>query len=365
MCGVTRFVLGVSLLLSICSLRAVIFYETGDPTHNTNAPGGSLTNSGWQLQGAWIGFLGTPIGPNHFIAAKHTGGVAGDIFWLDGTAHTTVARHDDPSTDLTIWEVTPPFRNWAQLYMANDEPGKRFVLFGRGGQRGAPVLAGFFGQTLKGWSWGTYDSVIRWGENSFADVLTPTGIVVPAASTNGTLLRAFFEANGSPNEATLSEGDSGGGVFVQDEDAWKLAAINYAVDGRYNTNSSGPGFSAAIFDRGGLFSGAENRWIFTPDLPGPQPGSFFMSRISIRVDWIRSVIGDPGLPPAEVILEYTTALDQPFAPEPAAIVDRDNLRIRTPNTQQQRFFRVRAAAAVEITGLAPDGGDILLQYRYP
>src|SRR5687768_4489854 len=90
------------------STRAVIFFTTADPAHNTTAPTGALTNSGWQLQGQWGNFLGTPIGPNHFIAATHVGGSIGQIFTLNGVAHTTTARHADPNSDLTIWQVTPP-----------------------------------------------------------------------------------------------------------------------------------------------------------------------------------------------------------------------------------------------------------------
>jgi len=55
-------------------VHAVLFYATGDPTYNTLPPGGNLTNSGWQFEGLWGGFLGTPIAPNYFIAAQHVGG---------------------------------------------------------------------------------------------------------------------------------------------------------------------------------------------------------------------------------------------------------------------------------------------------
>src|SRR5437660_299987 len=54
--------------------HALIFFSTGDPGYNTNAPGGVLTNSGWQYQGAWSSFCGTVIASNAFITAKHVGG---------------------------------------------------------------------------------------------------------------------------------------------------------------------------------------------------------------------------------------------------------------------------------------------------
>ena len=40
---------------------AVLLYST--PQRNTWAPSGSIYNSGWQYQGRWGAFLGTPIAP--------------------------------------------------------------------------------------------------------------------------------------------------------------------------------------------------------------------------------------------------------------------------------------------------------------
>jgi len=37
------------------------------------------------------------------------------------------------------------------------------------------------------------------------------------------------------------------------ERLWKLAGINYAVQGPYNRNEFGDGFNAAIFDLRGLY----------------------------------------------------------------------------------------------------------------
>jgi len=68
------------LLGSVWSGHSVIFYSTGDPSYNTNAPEGALTNSGWQYQGTWSSFDGTVISSNAFITAKHVGGSVGEPF---------------------------------------------------------------------------------------------------------------------------------------------------------------------------------------------------------------------------------------------------------------------------------------------
>lgn len=70
------------------SPHAVLFYSTSDPIHNTTAPTGSLTNSGWQYEGEWNGFLGTAIAPRYFITAKHVGGSIGDVI-LNGASHVS------------------------------------------------------------------------------------------------------------------------------------------------------------------------------------------------------------------------------------------------------------------------------------
>ena len=359
----------LSLLIGLLCLssRAVTFFETADPARNTNAPTGSLANSGWQFQGKWGSFLGTAISPNHFIAATHIGGNIGDTFSLNGVQHTTTARHVDPGSgrDLTIWQVTPPFRTWAQLYTGNKEVGKRFVVFGRGTKRGAPVqVGGLFGSATKGWLWGDYDGVMRWGENTVNDVVDASGNTVSEGAASGTLLRATFDASGGPNEATLSYGDSSGAIFIQDGSTWKLAGINYAVDGPYNTSPIGAGFDACIFDEGGLYQGGENKWVLTPDLPGDQPGHIYITRVSVRTDWIRSIIGDPGVPSATPILEYCTSLHGAFIEDATATFDPANMLIRTLNSDQQRFFRIRATAPIEITSLTRDGSNLVLRCRY-
>lgn len=44
------------------SAHALVFITSGDTAFNSTAPGGALTDSGWQFQGDWGGLLGTPVG---------------------------------------------------------------------------------------------------------------------------------------------------------------------------------------------------------------------------------------------------------------------------------------------------------------
>ena len=353
----------------LCPARAVIFHAEGDPLHNANAPTGALTNSGWQLQGRWHGVLGTPIGPNHFITATHVGGAFGDIFTFNGVNYTTTARHVDTNSDLTIWQVSSRFNDWAQLYTRSDEVGKDFVVFGRGTKRGAAVQVGAgLTAVAKGWLWGDYDGVTRWGENKVEDVFdadgNPQSVIISGQVAIGPLLRATFDANGGPNEAMLSNGDSSGGVFINDAGIWKLAGINYAVDGPYNNSPTGSGFVACIFDEGGLYKGGEGSWIFTPDLPTSQAGAFYMTRISARQEWIRSIIGEPGVPEPAPVLEFATALNGTYQVDSSAVFDEATTVLRTPNTEEQRFFRIRAAQLIEIVNFRRDGTDLVFECQF-
>lgn len=269
------------LLAMVPRADAIIFFSTGDPNYNTNAPGGALTNSGWQYQGAWSTFSGTVISSNAFITAKHVGGTIGDPFTFQGVQYTTTASYDSPDSDLRIWRVSGQFPVSAPLYTKRSENGKNLVVIGRGTQRGAEIR---INNRLKGWEWGPGDGVQRWGQNKVSGIFQ-------GGAEIGEVLRACFNAGGR-NEGTLSAGDSGGAVFIKDGKIWKLAGINYAVEGPYNTANSGDGFNAAIFDLRGLYvTDGGNGWqLFVGK---PITGNFYATRISSHVTWINSVLASP------------------------------------------------------------------------
>ncbi len=79
-----RFLAICFLLLAQCRIGAVSFYSTSIPSFNSTAPTGALVESGWQYEGLWGSFLGTPIGPQYFITAEHVGGSIGQSFLFNG-----------------------------------------------------------------------------------------------------------------------------------------------------------------------------------------------------------------------------------------------------------------------------------------
>lgn len=355
----TLAVLLASLLITP-GLQAITFMDTGDPQHNTQAPGGELLQSGWSLQGKWGGFLGTAVAPHYFLTATHIGGAVGGIFYFRGVAYKTTARFDDPESDLTLWRVAGTLPEYASLYSGSDEPGKPLVVFGRGPSRqDEVVVGGLLGTERKGWKWSSYDGIMRWGQNKV------TAIITGGANRQGKefqLLRVEFNQNGGPNEAHLSDGDSGGGLFIQTSGGWKLAGVNHAVDGPYNTSASGAGFRASIYDEGGLYKGGEGNWSAVSNLPSNQAGSFYATRISPRLAWIESILALP-LPEPIVALEFSSNPSTGFTTDLQAKVDPVRKEIHTPISHTKRFYRLSFETGLRIYGTRIEDGMIVLNYE--
>ena len=261
------------LLLAPC-VQAVIFRDTGDPTHNTSAPTGALTNSGWQYEGQWQNiFLGTPIAPNYFLSAQHIGGSVGNVFTWNGTNYATTAYFNSPDSDLRLWQVAQTFPCYAPLYTNLNAAGQFVVIIGRGTQRGAPVVVN--GAT-NGWYWGASDYVQRWGENTVTASYDP-------------YLYALFSETGPTNECAVSTGDSAGAWFIQQGGVWALAGITYASDGPFSTNCSTFPNNLSMLDERGLCDPG----YYAANYPVAVPSGFIASSVPNDLFWINSVI-QPG-----------------------------------------------------------------------
>ncbi|MGI9087027.1 MAG: hypothetical protein ACR2HH_04675 [Chthoniobacterales bacterium] len=304
-------VLTLALFLAVADARAVILFETGDPSTNTTAPTGNLAGSGWQFEGTFGPFLGTPIAPNFFITAKHIG-AADSVFYYNGNVYPVARQFNDAFSDFSIWQITGTFPTFAPLYTSGGETGQQLVVFGRGTQRGSEII---LGGTLRGWNWGPGDRVERWGENV-------VNAIVQDGPANA-YLYATFDQDGVPNESHLSSGDSGGAIFLQEGGVWKLAGINYAVDDLYMSAVGGP-FTAAVFDtRGFYFQDSSNPPHYTV-ITGtkPQPTGFYSTQISAKLGWLYSVIDPAGDADGNGIsnrLDYARALNAAATAGPGAV----------------------------------------------
>ena len=309
--GLKRLALFVLLLALLPRAGyGVILFRTADPAANTTAPTGGLDGSGWQFEGLWGSFLGTPVAPHFFLSAKHVG-QAGGSFSFSGAAYTLVKAFGDPNSDLDLWQVAEAFPVFAPLYTKSDEVGRLTLVIGRGTQRGSEI---FTNGVLSGWNWGAGDGVQRWGENLVSAIVT--------LSPDNDFLYGTFDAAGLNEEATLSSGDSGGAAFIQDGDTWKLAGIHYAVDGPFYLDASGNvGFDAALFDSRGLYisDGASPPHYTLIEGDAPVPAGFYPTRVSSKLGWIYSVTdpsGDLDADGMSNLVEYALHAN-PTAPDAA------------------------------------------------
>jgi hypothetical protein len=220
------------------------------------------------------------------------------VYNIDFAANGGAGYWDIAGTDLRIFKVEEYFPYFAPLYTGTLEVGMTLVTLGMGGPRGDEVLVS---GDLHGWEHAGSDGTARWGTNTISSI-QPTAL--------GDLISATFSASGTLHEATLSGGDSGGGVFVNDGGVWKLAGVNYSVDGRFDTNNTvgdGSDFDAALFDRGGLYQGSDAfGWSFNLDLPLDNPSSMYASRISSNAAAIMSIAVVPE--PQSALLVLLAAL---------------------------------------------------------
>lgn len=338
----------------IAPARAVIFYSTGDTNYNTTAPTGSLTNSGWQFQGEWGAYLGTPIAPSYFVSAQHVQGQVGQSIRYQGVNYPTTAVFDDPNSDLRLWRICGQFPDYAPLYTNSSLNGRSFVVLGRGTQRGEEVLVN---GSRKGWRLGAGDNRLRWGQNTVSTTRPNQGDGV------GPLLVASFDASGGANEAYLSDGDSAGGVFIQESGVWKLAGINYAVDGPFNTTNTGSGFFGAIYDTGGLYVGGAGNWSLRPDLPISQAASFYITPIPANYAWIQSILNQPGGDSSIPAVEVATTVAGDYVEVPGATVDTLNKFFTLPLPEGPRFYRLRSCAAQRIVSIVAAGNTLKLTYE--
>lgn len=288
-----RHGLSVALIALLAVVSAAPAAEAiivlGSQQRNLTPPTGKYENSGWQYQGIWGRFLGTAISPYHFITARHVGGLIGDPFIYRGKKYETINVHKFTNCDLSIWTVAEPMPDYAPLYLGNKEVGRDVVLFGRGTSRGEAVV---IDNRLRGWRWGPSDGRMSWGRSRIARIVPSGGYGDLSA---GEKLCFDFLYEDDPNAGSVSSGDSGGGVFIQDEKRWKLVGINYGVSGQYSsTGSPEDQFSAAIFDGRGFWQRYGEGFTWTHELDRwPATTLSFATRIAPYTPTILDIVNQP------------------------------------------------------------------------
>ncbi len=293
------YVLWFALLTAPSAFGIIVFRGEG---RNLQPPTDPAVKACWDAHGSWLGATGVAIAPQWFVSAFHLGAPVGRFFDLGGKSYEVVEAAVIPQTDLSLFRIKGAFPNYVPLWdeTCGSELKKAALLFGRGCARGEPIMLPSGHQP--GWLWGASDGKLSWGRNEITELFA-------AGTELGNLLVWSWDRAQGDDAGTLSSGDSGGGVFLQDPAGqWRLAGIHFdvdpAVDGKenqYSFDSTGAHpFWASIHDGRELFRGLLGE-TFRPAgnlAEHPAPMWAGASRIAPQVALIRTIIA-PGSHEAE------------------------------------------------------------------
>ena len=279
------------LVLMISRAHGIIVFR--DPGRQLEPPADVEMRRCWDLHGAWQGATGVLVAKDWFITAAHMGTRVGAFFDWGDRAYRTTEAIAVPNSDLMLFRVDGEFPDWVELWEESNgnEAERPALLIGRGCARGAQVELP--GQPSPGWFWGESDGRLSWGQNEISHVFE-------GGETIGQLLVWTWDRGGPDLEGTLGVGDSGGGVFLKDDQGrWRLAGIHFDVepsvggaDTQYSLSETDDLFWAAIHDGRSLWKGALGMPRKPVEVLADQPAPMWAgaSRISPHASYIKSAL---------------------------------------------------------------------------
>ncbi len=270
--------LAICAAIGLAAPRASAVITFGGTGNNDTTPPDGVGS----YEGDFGSFIGTTISSNVLVTANHVTGSTTGTFVFNGTTYNVqIAATLD---DLALWQIAPndnaSFSTYAPLYTGSSETGLSLVVVGRGVQRGTAITGG--------WDWGSGTGAVSWGTNTVSAIDTD-GDLGESGAFGGDFLQFDFDNNPvDPNEGIIASGDSGGGVFVDNNGVYELDGINSLVD--TVLNSSGTALSAALYDTNGYYEEGPDGLVQIENNPA-QPESSFATRISSKLGLVGVVDG--------------------------------------------------------------------------
>ena len=214
------------LLVLVCIAGSpdadAVIISSGDGTGNTTGP---PFVAAWDHVGQYGNNSAVYVGNGWILTARH---VSVAEIQLDGVTYRTVAgsrvQVDPPSNpDLAMLRIESD-PGLADLSISHAAPTGDVLLIGGGLNRGAAVNwdPDPFDD---GWAWGS-GKTLRWGTNEVAAANLP----IDSGYQSIAFVMDFTESGGTPDESIAANGDSGGGVFIDDGSS-ELAGIMVGVAG--------------------------------------------------------------------------------------------------------------------------------------
>ena len=241
--------LPATLLLAACatffaaSPASAVIISGGDGSGNKTAPDG---DQGWSYVGVVEHDSFVYLGNGWAITAYHVAHKITDssTVELDGSSYAVAAGSVQQLTnnygtlaDLAMFQLqTPPPALSGVSIASGDITGVTAIGYGKDRATLPTYWDAGWNETTSssavytGYKWIPNTLTKRWGTNilsgSLPDLETRDGARFGGITD---CLLTTFDANGGPNEMQASDGDSGGGVFVQQDGVWNLAGIMLAV----------------------------------------------------------------------------------------------------------------------------------------
>lgn len=212
---------------------------------------GSITNPGAAVMAQWGGGSAVAIAPNWFISTLHQGGSVASNVTFNGITYDVVEQVQvyDPArpgdgyaspdqTDLVLWRVDSfgggPSTLASYTPIASTITDNTAVTIGGFGATRSGAAQTFAGAPEDGVGQGyavAGGGSLLWGTNTIEESelaeLFLNNDNTPDA--RGLVYRADFDGPNGTAEASVGNGDSGGGWFVFDG-GWKLAGLSHGVD---------------------------------------------------------------------------------------------------------------------------------------
>lgn len=257
------------------------------------------------------GGMNIPIAPNFALAAKHVAPRVGTSFVHFGITYTVTGRFDNPGVDVSVVRVDKSFESslLVPLYRpgGESEVGKEAFIVTRGGfadKAGEFIIPdtgrnpSYAGQQA-GWRFtGAGDSAATtWGMNRVAEFVSASGANIVKGDdylfhsfdAPGTGDNVSGDAFRQGSEAMAGSGDSGGGVFIEQDGEWRLAGTIWAIGAGFYSSADRANrdpYTGAFYDtRGMYYDGPDGQRVYITD-ENPVPNGFFAARLSKQMDWI-------------------------------------------------------------------------------
>jgi len=216
-------------------IAILMFWEAGSAWGVILHPEGEPNLADWtdrpydHAVGRWgLNCSCVAVSRNCVISVQHSGTAAVDIVF-NGTAYTAEQIWNHPDADLRLAKLANAnLPHFVGLYTNTNEVGQEAVIGGYGKGRGAILQNS--GITY-GYEWApSGNTTLRWGTNLIEDN-TDNSVIGDWTSD---VIIGFFDgldiSSATAYEAMVAAYDSGGGLFIKDGNAWKVAGLFRSVN---------------------------------------------------------------------------------------------------------------------------------------